>query len=143
MYGFMCSLRRNDYRRKPLKHRCVRRPTQTTSRCRVVIESVLEDSADTHHDHIHRGQDKSENGPQLALESVSRGVWHCVAQHFENAAQRSAKLPGRPILRPVGGPFPIYLGLGVYGHSVCPHSSSVTFIPHVICRFCSLPGLQL
>ncbi len=45
------------------------------------------------HDHIHRGQDKSENGPQLALESVSRGVWHCVAQHFENAAQRSAKLP--------------------------------------------------
>jgi hypothetical protein len=35
-----------------------------------------EGSAYTHHDHIHRGQDKSEIGPQLALESVSRGVWH-------------------------------------------------------------------
>ena len=43
----------------------------------------------------------------MALESVSRGVWHCVAQNFENAAQRSAKVPG------------IYLGLGVYGHGVC------------------------
>ena len=56
-------------------------------------------------DHIHGGQDKSDNGPQLALESVSQGAWHCVAQHFENAAQCSAELPGRPILRPVGGIF--------------------------------------
>ena len=64
-------------------------------------------------DHIRRGQDKSETSPQLASESVSRGVWHCVAQHFENVAQRTAKLPGRPILRPVGDHFPIYLGLGV------------------------------
>ncbi len=64
-----------------------------------------EESADTYHDHIHRGQDKSENGPQLALESVSRGAWHCVAQHFQNAAQRSAKLPGGPNLRPDGGQF--------------------------------------
>ena len=67
-------------------------------------------------DNILRGQDNSENGYQLALESVSRGVWHCVLQHFENAAQRSAKLPGRPILRPVGGHFSIYLGVGVSGH---------------------------
>ncbi len=76
----------------------------------------LEESADTDHDHIHRGQEKSENGPQLALELVFRGVWHCVAQHLENAAQRSAKLPGRPILRPVGGHHMIYLGLSVHGH---------------------------
>ncbi len=69
------------------------------------ISMIFGASADTDHDHIHRGQDKSENGPQLALESVSRGVWHCVAQHFENAAQRSAKLPGRPILRPVSEHF--------------------------------------
>ena len=60
--------------------------------------------------------------PQLALESASQETWHCVAQLFQNAAQRSAKLPGRPILRPVGGHFPIYLGLGVYGHSPCLHS---------------------
>ncbi len=82
---------------------------------------VREESADMYHDHIHRGQDKSENGPQLALESVSGGVRHCVAQHFLNAVQRSAKLSGRPILSPVGGHFPIYLGLGVYGHGVCLH----------------------
>ena len=44
-------------------------------------------------------------GPELALESVSRGCRHCIAQHFENAAQRSAELPGRPILRPVSGHF--------------------------------------
>ncbi len=56
-------------------------------------------------DHTHRGQDKSENGPQLALESVSRGVWHCVAQHFQNAARCSAKLPGRPFPKPVGAHF--------------------------------------
>jgi hypothetical protein len=56
---------------------------------------------------------------QLALESVSRGVWHCVAQHFRSAAQRSAKLPGRTILKPIGSHFVIYLGLGVYGHGVC------------------------
>ncbi len=86
------------------------------------IPVCYEESADTHHDHTHRGQDKSENGSQMALESVSRGVWHCVAQHFENAAQRSAKLPGTPIPRPVGSHFPIYLGLGVYGHGVCLHS---------------------
>ena len=61
-------------------------------------------------------------GSELAFESVSREVWHCVAQHFENAAQRGAALPGGPILRPVGGHFPIYLGLGVYGRGVCLHS---------------------
>jgi hypothetical protein len=83
---------------------------------------LLEGSADTHHDHIHRGQDKSENGPQLALDSVSRGVWHCFAQHLENSAQISATLPRRPILRPVLCHFPIYLGPGVYGHGVCLHS---------------------
>ena len=60
-----------------------------------------EDSADTHHDHIHRSQDQSETGPRLALGSASRRVWHSAAQHFENVAQRSAKLPGQPILRPV------------------------------------------
>ena len=56
-------------------------------------------------DHIHRGQDESENGPLLGLESVSQGVWHCVAQPFQNAAQRCAKLPGRPILRQLGAIF--------------------------------------
>jgi hypothetical protein len=34
---------------------------------------------------------------------VSQGVRNCVAQHFENAGQRNAKLFGRPILRPVRG----------------------------------------
>jgi hypothetical protein len=63
--------------------------------------------------------------PQLALVSVFRGAGHCGAQHFENAAQRNAKLPGRPILRPVGGHLPIYLGLGVYGHGPCLHSLHV------------------
>ncbi len=57
--------------------------------------------------------------PRLTLESVSRGAWHCVAQHFQNSAQRSAQIPRRPILRPVGDHFLIYLGLGVYGHGVC------------------------
>mgnify|MGYP002811913371 CR=1 FL=1 len=37
----------------------------------------------------------------------------------EALTQRSAKPTGRPILRPAGGHFPIYLGLGVYGHGVC------------------------
>ncbi len=64
---------------------------------------------------------KSGSAPKQALESVSRGAWHCVAQHFQNAAKRNAKLPGRPILRPVGGHFSIYLCLGVYGHGVCLH----------------------
>ena len=70
----------------------------------------------THHDHIHRGQDKLENGTQLALESVARGVWHCVAQHSQIAAELNAKQPGRPMLRPAGSHFKIYLGLCVYGH---------------------------
>jgi hypothetical protein len=34
------------------------------------------------------------NGHQVASESVTWGVWHSVAQHFQNAAQRSAKLLG-------------------------------------------------
>jgi hypothetical protein len=38
---------------------------------------------------------KSESGLHRALESVSRGAWHCTAQHFQNAVQRNAKLPGR------------------------------------------------
>jgi hypothetical protein len=42
---------------------------------------------------------KSENGQKQGLESVSQGVWHCVAQHFENVAQRSVRLPGRLIIR--------------------------------------------
>ncbi len=33
-----------------------------------------EKSADTHHDHTPRGQDKSQTGPQPALESVPPGV---------------------------------------------------------------------
>ena len=37
----------------------------------------------------------------LAFESVFRRVWHYVAQHFQSAAQLNAKLPGRPIRRPV------------------------------------------
>ena len=70
---------------------------------------------------IYRGQDKSDNGSQLVLESVSREVWHCVAQHFdfENAAQSSANLPGRPILNSAGGYLPIWFGLGVNGHGPC------------------------
>ena len=81
-----------------------------------------EESAGTHHEHIHRGPDEAENGLRLAVESVPRGVWHCVAQQFEDAAQRSALLPGRPILKPLGSHFMIYLGLGVYGQSPCLHS---------------------
>jgi hypothetical protein len=42
----------------------------------------------------HRGHDKSQNDPQLALEMVSQGGWHCLVQHFEN-------------------------GHGVHGHGVC------------------------
>jgi hypothetical protein len=45
----------------------------------------------------------------------------CVS-HPQNAAQISATLPRRPILRPVGVHFPIYLGPGVCGHGVCLHS---------------------
>ena len=90
--------------------------------CVVPLSRKFKESADTHHDHIHRGQDKSENGPRLSLESISLGVWHCIAQIFQNAVQRNAKLTGRPIIRPVGSHFPIFLGLGVYGHGVCLHS---------------------
>ena len=36
--------------------------------------------------------------------------------------QSSAKRSGRPILRPVGGHFSIYRGLGVYGRGVSLHS---------------------
>ena len=60
------------------------------------------------HDALSLGVYKNEIGPKPVLESVSRGVWHCVAQHLENAAQRSAKLPGRPILRPPRGRFTVY-----------------------------------
>jgi hypothetical protein len=78
-----------------------------------VQRAGIEESADTHHDHIHRGWDKSGNGAQLILYSVSRGLGSAyVAQH-------SVKLPGRQILRPVGGYFPSDLGFGVYGHGVC------------------------
>jgi hypothetical protein len=42
---------------------------------------------------------------------------------FENAAQRNAKLSGRPILKPIGGHFPIYLGPTVCGHGPCLLSS--------------------
>ena len=62
-----------------------------------------------------------ESGSQLDSESVSQGVWHRVAQHVQKAVQRSAKPLGRPILRRNGSQFPIYLGLGVYGHGVCLH----------------------
>jgi hypothetical protein len=49
-----------------------------------------EDSTDTHHHHIHRGQDQSENVPQLGMEAVSWEVWHCVAQHMlRNAVPNS------------------------------------------------------
>jgi hypothetical protein len=48
---------------------------------------------------------KSESAQKLTLESVSGGSWHCVAQYFENAAQHSAKLPERPILRSVSRHF--------------------------------------
>jgi hypothetical protein len=41
-------------------------------------------------DRIHQGQDKSEEGPRLALESVSRGV----AQYFQSAAQHTPNSPG-------------------------------------------------
>jgi hypothetical protein len=42
-----------------------------------------------------------------------RWVLQCVAQHFQNAAQRNAKCSGRSILRPVGGHVYIDLGLQV------------------------------
>jgi hypothetical protein len=38
---------------------------------------------------------KSERGLHQTLETVSRRAWHCVAPHFQNAAQRNAKLPGK------------------------------------------------
>ena len=40
--------------------------------------------------------------PQLDFESVSREVWRCLAQHLEDAAQRGAKVPGRPIIHHLG-----------------------------------------
>jgi hypothetical protein len=57
----------------------------------------------------------------LALESVSRGVRHGVAQHLQNAAQRNAKLTGGPIIKQDLGHVPNYLGLCVYGHGVYLH----------------------
>jgi hypothetical protein len=48
---------------------------------------------------------KSESAPKQALESFSRRVWRCGAQHFQNVAQRSAKLRGKLILRPLPGHF--------------------------------------
>jgi hypothetical protein len=36
--------------------------------------------------------------PPLGLESISRGVWFCVAQHVENAVQSCAELQWRPRL---------------------------------------------
>jgi hypothetical protein len=57
--------------------------------------------------------------PQLVLESVSRGDWHRVAQHFEDAAKCTAKAPGRPIIKPLGDNFQAYLGLGLCGLDVC------------------------
>ncbi len=69
---------------------------------------------------------------------------HCAA--LKNAVQCDAK-PGRPILKPVGGHFPIYLGLGVYGHGVCEPSlherqisnfnvcyAAIEQIPVLLCR---------
>jgi hypothetical protein len=78
------------------------------ARLRKVLISI-ETITPTTNDHIHRGQDKSENCPQLALESVSRGVWQFVAQHFQNAVQRSASP------RETDSKARWYLGLGVYG----------------------------
>jgi hypothetical protein len=85
------------------------------------------------------GQAKSENGSQLGFESVSRGVWKCIAYHFENAAQRSDKLPGGPILRPIGEQFVMYLGLGVYGHGVCGRSTQQADVDKRDLRACAAP----
>ena len=72
------------------KHRAALRVGLARSRVRI-LGSVL----------------KSESAPKQALESVSRGSWHCVAKHFENAPQRNAQLPGRPMIRPVSEHFMI------------------------------------
>jgi hypothetical protein len=52
---------------------------------------MMEESADMDHDHIHRGY-KTDRGPRLAIEWVSHGVWHCVAEHSEHVVQCNAKL---------------------------------------------------
>ncbi len=63
-----------------------------TARRRNNTARVVEERADTDHDHIYtEAKINRKMAPQLALESVSRGVWRCVAHHFQNAAQRSAK----------------------------------------------------
>jgi hypothetical protein len=79
-----------------------------------------EESAYTHRAHINRGQDKSETGPQLTLESVSWG-WHCAAQHFDNAAQRSAT-PRETDFKARRSSFSNLSRPGVCGHGVCLHS---------------------
>jgi phage-related protein len=44
-------------------------------------------------------QAKSKNDFQLALELIYRRVWHCGAQHFENAVHCNVKLSVVPIAR--------------------------------------------
>jgi hypothetical protein len=65
----------------PTRHAC---PLWAAAReqCDMVMDKY-EEREDTDHDHIHRGHDKSEKGTELAAESVSRRVRHCVAQHLK------------------------------------------------------------
>ena len=99
-----CPSRRGGAEHTPGRASNSRRPREQQPNAEVGA-SLLMRATDTHHDHTNPGQDKSENGLQWPLGLVSRGVWLCVAQHFQSAAQHNAKLPGRPILRPGGGHF--------------------------------------
>ena len=81
------------------------------------------ESADTHHDHVHRGQDKSKNGPETASECTSRGR----IIHDMNARSNSTYIsfiicPREVHSEAVSVHFMIYLGLGAYGHGLCLHS---------------------
>ena len=118
---------RCDRRRFTIRH-------QTRPKC------VYEGSADTYHDHIHRGQDTYiYKWPETASECTSRGtIIHDLFAEC-NTGYRSCIIRSRGVRsEAVSDHFPIYLGLGASGRGTCLHSlhftgkkpPSVTAGPH-------------
>ena len=83
---------------------------------------VYEGSADTYHDHLHRGQDKSENASTRPLNAPPEGEEYMIwMQHYILDPNHVLFALGRCILKP----FPIFrfiLALGGYSHGMCLHS---------------------
>jgi hypothetical protein len=84
-----------------------------------------EQSADTYHDQIRRGQHKSQNEQQPLQNAAPDSEEYMISMQnlIPHAGNVLFVLGGGVILMQFqAGHVPIYLGLGAYGHGPCPHS---------------------